>query len=120
MCTSGALRSDSQVTASERSRTTRKLRRSTTPVSALRADRVEGFSPVISESTTWLRAVDDATAGELRRAGRALAGAAGALLLVGLAATAADVAAGLGGVRALAGGGLLGHHDLVDQRDVDR
>ena len=65
-----------------------------------------------------LRAVDDATAGELRRAGRALAGAAGALLLVRLAATAADLAAGLGGVRALAGGGQLGHDDLVDQRDV--
>ena len=66
-----------------------------------------------------LRAVDDATAGELRRAGRALAGAAGALLLVGLAATAADLAAGLGGVGALAGGGQLGDDDLVDQRDVD-
>ena len=63
--------------------------------------------------------MDDATTGELRGAGRALAGAAGALLLVGLAATAADLAAGLGGVRALAGGGLLGHDDLVDQRDVD-
>src|SRR4029077_1110243 len=61
----------------------------------------------------------DATAGELRSAGRALTGAAGALLLVGLAATTADLAAALGGVRALAGGRLLGHHDLVDQRDVD-
>src|SRR5678816_1439886 len=39
---------------------------------------------------TRLGAVDDATAGELRRAGRALTGATGALLLVGLAATAAD------------------------------
>ena len=66
-----------------------------------------------------LRAVDDATAGELRRAGRALAGAAGALLLVGLAATAAHLAAGLGGVRALTRSGLLGDDDLVDQRDVD-
>ena len=66
-----------------------------------------------------LRAVDDATAGELRRADRALAGAAGALLLVGLAATAADLAAGLGGVGALARGRLLGDDDLVDQRDVD-
>ena len=43
-----------------------------------------------------LRAVDDATAGELRRAGRALAGPAGALLAVRLAATTADLAAGLG------------------------
>ena len=66
-----------------------------------------------------LRAVDDATAGELRCAGRALAGAAGALLLVGLAATAAHLAAGLGGVRALARSSLLGDDDLVDQRDVD-
>ena len=60
-----------------------------------------------------------ATTGELRSAGRALAGAAGALLLVGLAATAANLAAGLGGVRALTGGGLLRDDDLVDQRDVD-
>ena len=66
-----------------------------------------------------LRAVDDATTGELRRAGRALPGAAGALLLVGLAATAADVATALGGGGALAGGRLLRDHDLVDQRDVD-
>src|SRR5690606_15961628 len=54
-----------------------------------------------------LRAVDHATAGELRRTDRALTGAAGALLLVGLAATTADLGTGLGGVRALAGGGLL-------------
>ena len=67
---------------------------------------------------TRLRAVDDATAGELRCAGRALAGAAGALLLVGLAATAANLAAGLGRVRALASSGLLADDDLVDQRDV--
>ena len=65
------------------------------------------------------RAVDDATAGELRRADRALTGAAGALLLVRLAAAAADLAAGLGVVRALPGRGQLGHDDLVDQRDVD-
>ena len=39
-----------------------------------------------------LRAVDDATAGELRRAGRALTGAAGALLAVRLGATTADLA----------------------------
>src|SRR5690606_11763184 len=67
-----------------------------------------------------LGAVDRAAADELRRAGRALAGAAGALLLVGLAATAADLAATLGRVRALASGGLLRDDDLVDQRHVDR
>ena len=67
-----------------------------------------------------VRSVDHATAGELRCPGRALTGAAGALLLVGLAATTADVAAGLGGGGALAGGGLLGHDDLVHQRDVHR
>ncbi len=41
------------------------------------------------------------------RAGRALAGAAGALLAVGLAATAADLATRLGLVGALTGGGQL-------------
>ena len=51
--------------------------------------------------TARLRAVDDATAGELRRAGRALTGAAGALLPVRLLAATADLAAGLGRVRAL-------------------
>ena len=56
---------------------------------------------------TRLRAVDGATAGELRRTGRTLAGATGALLAVGLAATTADLAAGLGGVRALARGSEL-------------
>ena len=53
------------------------------------------------------RAVHHATAGELRSAGRALTGAAGALLLVRLAATAADLAAALGVVRALPGGSQL-------------
>src|SRR5690606_8991549 len=43
-----------------------------------------------------LRAVDDATAGELRRTDRALTGAAGALLAVRLLAATADLAAGLG------------------------
>ena len=149
MCTCGALRSDSQVTASERSRTTRKLRAlGDRAVSAASAVLVDGCRPrpglddvdaavagPVRERAAQggglhllggalvvaarLRAVDDATAGELRRAGRALTGAAGALLLVGLAATTADLAAGLGGVGALAGGGLLGHDDLVDQRDVD-
>src|SRR5699024_8373982 len=64
------------------------------------------------------RTVHDATAGELRGADRALTGAAGALLAVRLAAAAGDLGAGLGLVRALAGSGQLGHHDLVDQRHV--
>src|SRR5699024_7283757 len=49
---------------------------------------------------------------------RTLAGTTGALLPVGLPSTAADVAAGLGGVRALAGGRKLRGHHLVHQRDV--
>ena len=69
--------------------------------------------------TARLGTVNHAATGELGCAGRALACAAGALLLVGLAATAADLSAPLGGVRALAGGGLLGHDHLVHQRDVD-
>src|SRR5690606_21224053 len=59
------------------------------------------------------------TAGELRRTGRALTGAAGALLPVRLLAAAGDLAAGLRLVRALATRGQLRHHDLVDQRHVD-
>src|SRR5690606_219720 len=66
-----------------------------------------------------LRAVDDATAGELRSAGRALTGTAGALLAVRLAATAADLAARLRLVRALTGSGQLCDDDLVDQRNAD-
>src|SRR5206468_2048478 len=65
------------------------------------------------------RAVDHATADVLRRAGRALAGAAGALLAERLAATASHLAAGLGVVGALARRGELGDDDLVHQRDVD-
>ena len=65
-----------------------------------------------------MRAVDDATAGHLRGADRALTGATGALLLERLAAGTGDLAAALGLVRALAGGGELGDDDLVDQRDV--
>src|SRR5690606_4634906 len=65
-----------------------------------------------------LGAVHRAAALELRSADRALAGPAGALLPVGLLAAAADLAAGLGGVRALAARGLLGDDDLVHQRDV--
>ena len=64
------------------------------------------------------RAVDDATAGELRRTGRALAGAAGALLLVRLPATTAHLATVLRVVGALARRGELRDDDLVDQRDV--
>jgi ribosomal protein L3 len=47
--------------------------------------------------------VHDATAGELRRADRALTGATGALLLVRLLAAAGDLTAVLRLVRALAG-----------------
>ena len=48
--------------------------------------------------------MDDATTGELRRTGRTLTRPAGALLAVRLLATASDLAAGLGVVRALPGG----------------
>ena len=64
--------------------------------------------------------VYDAAARVLRGPDAALAGPAGAFLAVGLLATTADLAARLGGVRALAGRRLLGHDDLVDQRHVDR
>src|SRR5690606_9297521 len=64
------------------------------------------------------RAVHDATTGELRRPDRTLAGPAGALLPVRLAATTADLAAGLGVVRTLPGGGQLRRDDLVHQRHV--
>src|SRR5699024_9171210 len=60
----------------------------------------------------------DRPAGELRGADRALTGAAGARLGVRFAAAAGALGAGLGLVRALAGSGQLGHHDLVDQRHV--
>ncbi len=62
----------------------------------------------------------DATAGELRGAQRALPGPAGALLPVRLAPTAADLAAGAGGVGPLPGRGELRHHHLVDERHVQR
>src|SRR5690606_23929843 len=66
-----------------------------------------------------LGAVHRTTAGELGRTDRTLAGPAGALLAVRLLTTTADLTAGLGGVRPLPACGLLGDHDLVDQRDVD-
>src|SRR6202034_4444479 len=66
-----------------------------------------------------LRAVHHTAARVLRSAQRALPRAAGALLAVRLLAAAADGAASLGGVRALAGRGLLGHDDLVHKRKVD-
>ena len=67
-----------------------------------------------------LRAEDGAAAGPDRAAARAGAGAAGALLAPRLRATAADLAAGLGGVRALAAGVELGADRLVDERAVER
>jgi hypothetical protein len=66
------------------------------------------------------RAEDDAAAGPLRGADRALAGAAGALLAPRLRAAAADHAARAGGVRAPAARGELGDHGLVHERAVER
>src|SRR5690606_18433754 len=63
--------------------------------------------------------VHDATTGELRRTGRALTGAAGALLAVRLLAATTDLATGLRLVRALTGSGQLRDDDLVDQRNAD-
>ena len=57
MCTWGALRSDSQVTVSVRSSTTRKRGRSESVESAARAARVDGASAAISDSTTWMRSL---------------------------------------------------------------
>ena len=67
-----------------------------------------------------LRAEGHATTDEVRSADRALAGVAGALLGVGLAATTAHVRAGLGALGAGAAGGELGGDDLVHQRHVRR
>ncbi len=63
--------------------------------------------------------VHDATAGELRRTGRALTGAAGALLAVRLLAATADLGTSLGLVGALTGRSELRHDDLVHQRNAD-
>src|SRR5688572_575959 len=71
------------------------------------AELVEGTSPSTRPLTTCTRPL------------RARSGPAGALLAVGLAATAAHVGAGLGGCGALAGRRELRHDDLVDQGDVD-
>ena len=67
-----------------------------------------------------VRPEDDAAATVVRRVGRALAGAAGALLAVRLAAAATDLAAGLGVVRAGPPAGQLGGHDLVEDGGIDR
>ena len=64
-------------------------------------------------------AEDDAAAGPDRRARRAGAGAAGALLAPRLGAAAADVAARLGRRGALAAGVELRAHGLVDERAVE-
>ena len=66
-----------------------------------------------------MRAEDDAAAGEDRRAGRAGAGAAGALLAPGLGVAAGDQAARLGRGGAAAACGELGAHRLVQQRPVE-
>src|SRR5581483_10839160 len=65
-----------------------------------------------------LRAVHGTAAGELRRARRTLTGAASAFLAIRLPATAAHVAAGLGGMRTLPGRRALRRHHLMHQRDV--
>ena len=65
-----------------------------------------------------LRAVHGATAGELRSARRTLTGTTGALLAVRLLAAAANLAARLRRVRALARRGALRLNDLMHQRDV--
>src|SRR5690606_3351744 len=65
-----------------------------------------------------LRPVDDATAGVLRCADRALTCVARALLLEGLAARTGDLTTTLGRVGALASRSALRDDDLVDQRDV--
>ena len=62
--------------------------------------------------------MDDATAGHLRGADRALTSATGSLLLERLAAGAGDLAAALHLVGALTRCGELGGDHLVDQRDV--
>ncbi len=64
-------------------------------------------------------AEDDAAAGEVRRADRALAGAAGALLAPRLRAAATDVAARLRRGRALPAGVELRADRLVDERAVE-
>jgi len=65
---------------------------------------------------TRLRTVDGATAGEVRRTGRTLAGAAGALLAERLLATTGNHAASLRGVSSLASGSELRVHNLVHER----
>ena len=57
--------------------------------------------------------------GELRRAVAMVACVAGALLAVDLTAAAADFAAGLGGLGALALGGQLAANDQVQDALVD-
>ena len=65
-------------------------------------------------------AEDGAAAAVVRRGARALTGAAGALLAVWLLAAAANLAAGLGVVRADAAAGELRGHDLVEHGLVHR
>ena len=67
-----------------------------------------------------VRAEHDAAAAVVRRGARALARAAGALLAVRLAATAADLAAGLRVVRAGPAAGELGDDGLVEDGLVHR
>jgi hypothetical protein len=66
-----------------------------------------------------MRAEDDAAACVVRRAARALASAAGALLAVRLGAAARDLAARLGVMRAGTTTGQLSRDRLVQQVEVD-
>src|SRR5262249_23007414 len=65
-----------------------------------------------------LRTKDRATAAEVRRASRALAGTTGALLPVGLSIAAADLGARLSVGVALAAVDELGGHDLMQQSRI--
>ncbi len=61
----------------------------------------------------------DSTTGVLRCADRALAGATGPLLLMGLASTTADFSTCLGRVGSLSSGSKLSHYNLVNEWNVD-
>src|SRR4029434_4315292 len=68
----------------------------------------------------WQRSVHDAAADELGRPSRAMTGAAGALLSVGLAATTAYLATTFGVMSPLARCRQLRGDNLMDKRDVRR
>ena len=98
------------------SSTTRTLPSAARSDSAERSARRIIFLGVRWRVVAGLRAVRDTAAAPVRRADRALAGATGALLAPRLRATAGDLGARLGAVRAGAGGGELRGDDLVHDR----